>query len=94
MKSAIEAILDNDTLDSLANAAEYDTQEAALIRETYQALSDTLALTAGQLEAISRLHMIANQSGLTDWNGYGGMIRNNAFKAAHAIGIKLPSASF
>jgi hypothetical protein len=65
-----------------------DEQTYSLMVEVYRKLSKDLELTQGQKEAISLLQASMQGRYSSD------MHRNNIFKAAHALGMKLPSNIF
>jgi hypothetical protein len=76
--------------------AAYDRLEAAdemsanLMVQVYQTLGKRLALTSGEMEAVSRIRDVVTRG--KNWDA--GLLRNNIFKAANALGLKLPSGSF
>jgi hypothetical protein len=65
-----------------------DTQTYDLAVDVWAALQKAVALTPNQWEALNRLKSSVDNSYSRD------MHRNNIFKAAHALGIKLPSSMF
>jgi len=85
-QSLIDAVLDQRKLAKLRK--QMDEQTYDLMVDVYDKLSDDLALTSGQQEAINRLQMSMEGRYQPD------MHRNNIFKAAHALGMKLPSMMF
>jgi hypothetical protein len=72
---------------SLAGA---DDQSAKLLREVMAKLGDELELSRGAQEALQRLRGIASQG--KSWDT--ALLRNNIFKAANSLGLRLPSAMF
>jgi len=85
MESALDFILDDDTLSDLATIAAYDSPEHERIRQVYDKLHEDLALSRGQIEAINRLRMIAKQGDMP------GLMRNNLGKALNALGLETPA---
>ena len=67
-----------------------DEQTWELAYEVYKELQEALELTSGQQDALNRLMQSVDRAGSMSE----GLHRNNIFKAAHALGIKLPSMSF
>lgn len=69
---------------------EGDEQSAALLREITDKLTDALDLSDNEYRALNRLR------GCVEAQGKWGvdLQRNNIFKAANLLGIKLPSAMF
>ena len=87
-KSAIDYIIaDRDLLDAIGKA---DDQSVDLLAQVFDTLRDRLAIDNGTAEALSRLLGLKAQG--KDWDS--GTIRNNVFKAAHALGLDLPSYAF
>jgi len=85
-ESLIDLVIDKRTFYKLESQVDEQTWELA--REVYVALMMALELDRSQHEALSRLRNSVTGSYSE------AMHRNNMFKAAHALGIKLPSASF
>ena len=67
-----------------------DQQSGSLALEVWWRLTEALTLTSGQGEALSRLMGSVENAGR--WQA--DLQRNNIFKAAHSLGIRLPSAMF
>jgi len=67
-----------------------DDQSAKLLREVMDKLAKELKISRGAEHALSRLMWIA-KNGLKADNS---LLRNNIFKAANSLGLKLPSAMF
>lgn len=67
-----------------------DSQAADLMKKVAETLQDSLALNVRQQEALSRLRYAVDNAGHSD----AGLIRNNVFKAANSLGLKLPSYMF
>jgi hypothetical protein len=86
--SLIEQVLDQRELGSLEDVV--DEQTYRLMVEVYQRLRKDFELSNGQREAINRLRMSIESK--RSWGG--DMHRNNIFKAAHGLGISLPSSMF
>lgn len=84
--SVIEEIIAMNDLLKLESKVDEQTWDLAV--EVYQKLEDALELKGGQREALTRLRdSIFSRSQPS-------LHRNNIFKAANALGIKLPSGSF
>jgi len=66
-----------------------DAQSADLLREVWSKLSDSLDISSSERQALSRLRGIVDNPG---WDP--SLQRNNIFKAADLLGIRLPSAMF
>jgi hypothetical protein len=77
----------SDLAGALFNA---DDQTQDLGHEVYDKLRTKLKLSSGEAEALGRLQDIATRG--KNWDA--ALIRNNVFKAAHALKMKLPSMSF
>ena len=84
--SLIDLVLDQRKLGSLRR--DMDEQTYDLMVDVYDELSKALELTRGQKEALNRLQASMKGNYASD------MHRNNIFKAAHALGMKLPSMMF
>ena len=69
---------------------EVDEQTWDLAVETYMALGKALQLSNNQWGAFNRLRQSVDRASSMGSD----LHRNNIFKAAHALGIKLPSSSF
>lgn len=87
-ETAMDYIVSSYSLMSAYNKA--DEQSAKLLREVLDELQDRLRIDRGTQEAIQRLKGLAEQGKAWDE----ATIRNNVFKAAHSLGMKLPSYSF
>ena len=88
--SLIDNVVDKREVYKLIQALDEDEQTAQLVRDVYSELSDRLKLSNGEREALNRLLQSMNNANRFDAS----LHRNNIFKAAHALGIKLPSAMF
>jgi hypothetical protein len=66
-----------------------DEQTYELMVDVYLELSKILTLTSNQDEALKKLKASVDNQGWRE-----DMHRNNIFKAAHALGMKLPSSMF
>jgi len=84
--SLIDLVVDQGKLGRLKN--QMDEQTYGLMVEVYDRLAKELELTSNQREALNRLRSSAEGRFKSE------MHRNNIFKAAHALGIKLPSSMF
>ncbi len=69
---------------------EGDAQSAELLREATYTLADIMRLKDNQARALNRLRNSLDNAGR--WKP--DMQRNNIFKAANLLGMKLPSAMF
>jgi hypothetical protein len=67
-----------------------DEQSKKLFGEVIRKMSKELELSSGAEEAFSRVFQIVSRGKSWDID----LIRNNVFKAAHSLGIKLPSGMF
>jgi hypothetical protein len=67
-----------------------DTQAAGLYIQVSLGLAKALSLTDSQEHALSRLKQVVENADRWD----AGLLRNNIFKAADSMGIKLPSFMF
>lgn len=67
-----------------------DAQSADLMRDVWDQLTGELELSRGAQEALSRLMGICSRG--ANWDV--ALLRNNIFKAAHSLGMRLPSAMF
>jgi len=67
-----------------------DKQSAELLNATFDKISKELDLSSGAEHALSRLQGIVQYAKKWDIS----LLRNNVFKAANAVGIKLPSGMF
>lgn len=63
---------------------------AKLTQDVLFEISNRLEIPDNTMEAINRLRNTANNNGRWDID----LMRNNLFKAAHALGIKLPHGMF
>lgn len=74
-------------MDKLEDA---DEQSMDLSYEVYRKLQDKMALARGEQEALRRLQQCVENA-----NRWGpALLRNNIFKAANSLGIRLPSGMF
>jgi len=67
-----------------------DKQSADLFHAVLQKVAEQLDLDSGAEHALSRLQGLVTRGGSWDIS----LIRNNVFKAANALGIRLPSGMF
>ena len=84
--SLIDSVIDKRDLFKLKSKVDEQTWDLA--REVYLSLMRSLELSPAQREALNRLRMSISS------NYAPAMHRNNIFKAAHSLGIRLPSSSF
>jgi hypothetical protein len=91
MESLLEGMVKFDKLRIAAsNIRKQDEQSADLFEEVYSELYSLLKMKPNVNEALGRFLNIADNT--TRWDP--ALIRNNVFKAAHALGMKLPSYMF
>lgn len=92
-RDIVEMVLPQEDIADLMEIMEdkhSDEQSSDLARKVWKDLAKALELTEDQMEAFNRLKgSIANKN---KWSA--GMLRNNLFKAANVLNIKLPSMSF
>lgn len=67
-----------------------DRQAADLLRDVMDQLTEELELSRGAQEALNRVRTIASRG--QSWDP--ALLRNNIFKAANLLGMKLPSGMF
>jgi len=67
-----------------------DAQSADLMRDVWDRITDELDMSRGAQEALSRLQDISSRG--ANWDV--ALLRNNIFKAANSLGMKLPSMMF
>ena len=77
-------------IDAYQDVERKDEQASQLLYEVWSKLSMRLSLDRGEQEAFLRLHQVIENADRWD----AGLLRNNIFKAAQALGIKLPSMIF
>ena len=76
--------------DAFKDIEKFDEQSATLFVESWTKLSQAAEMTSSQRDALSRLvEVIKKRSSMQK-----DLLRNNVFKAANSLGIKLPSYSF
>jgi len=75
-----------ETQHSMAN----DEQSQQLFTDVCEHLNDKLKLSEAENEAMSRVMQIVKNR--KSWKP--DLVRNNVFKAAHSLGLKLPSHMF
>lgn len=88
----IEYVLPEQELMKLVDVLEKagDTQSSALVMEVYQKLAERLEITTNEASALNRLKNTIQAA--DSWRP--DLLRNNVFKAADLLGIKLPSGMF
>ena len=87
-ESRVDSVIDQRELAKLRGYVDEQSYELAV--EVYHQLHDDLKISENQKEAINRIKMSMERSATMDK----ALHRNNIFKAAHALGIKLPSSMF
>lgn len=84
-------IIPRDEMEAAYNRLEEaDEMSANLMLQVYRTLGKRLTLTSDEMEAVSRIRDVVTRG--KNWDA--GLLRNNIFKAANALGLKLPSGSF
>jgi len=68
---------------------EADAQSAELLLDVYQELSKRMGLSRQESDALARLKFVLTNSGRDP-----ALLRNNIFKAANSLGLRLPSGMF
>lgn len=88
----IEYIVPQDELMNLIDVLEKagDTQSSVLVAEIYQKLAKRLEITTNEAQAINRLK--GTMKSADSWRP--DLLRNNVFKIADLLGMKLPSGMF
>lgn len=66
-----------------------DKQSAELLADVIRKLQEHLDISNDAAAALSRIRLAVNRP---EWDA--GLIRNNVFKAANSLGMKLPSHMF
>ena len=79
-----------DVMKMYSRLSDEDEQSAELYSETINKLTDLLDLTRGAQEALRRIQDVSDRGQRWDIS----LLRNNIFKAADAVGIRLPSGMF
>jgi hypothetical protein len=74
----------------MARSEKIDEQSADLLRQIYRHFSKRLQLTPNEQAAFNRL--LTGMARENEWDG--ALHRNNIFKVANLLGIKLPSSIF
>ena len=89
-ESIMVKLLGDGFLDKLdARIKNSDQMTMDLVQEVYNKLSDRFDISHGEREAMEYLQAISESPGIKP-----DLVRNMVFKAAHALGIKLPSSMF
>lgn len=89
-QNAFDLILNPDQMWNVYEALEGDDQSRGLLDKIHEHFQTKLKLSSGEAEALGRL-----QGALYHAKGWDKAThRNNLFKAAHALGLPLPSSSF
>lgn len=86
-RNLLDEIITDRSVAKLKNDVDEQTYKLAI--EVYRELKDRFKMENNEQEALNRLQMSVNGRVKGE-----GLHRNNIFKAAHALGIKLPSAMF
>jgi hypothetical protein len=87
-RSLLDSVITDDDVMKLKGVV--DEQSYDLAVEVYMKLHRDLELTDNQNEALLRLRQCVDRAHGMPQDAH----RNNIFKAAHALGIKLPSSMF
>lgn len=90
MNRVIEAVLPQKDVLSLRKKLVSDEESKELAYEVYRYFVQRLDLKGNELEALRRLMGCIERR--EEWDA--ALLRNNIFKAAHSLGMKLPSSSF
>ena len=86
----LEEVLDTKgVLDAHRHLKGVDDQSAFLLVDVLYGLEETMELKPNETAALKRMQWVAKNK-----RGDYGMLRNNIFKAANSLGIKLPSGMF
>lgn len=86
----LDQVLDTrGVMDALRHLKGVDDQSADLLVEVVYRLEDAMDLKSSELAALKRMQWVAKNK-----RGDYAMLRNNIFKAANSLGIKLPSGMF
>lgn len=86
----INSLFDIDDLNDLIGDLESDQQSVDLLGKVYAYFHDKFKLTSSEEDALSRVRgALHHRKG---WDK--GTHRNNIFKAANSLGMKLPSSMF
>jgi len=80
----------NDYIKLYDRLDEADGQSAKLMHEIFYALAKELDINRGAAEALNRMRDITSRGQRWDV----ALLRNNIFKAANSLGLRLPSHSF
>ncbi len=89
--SAFDYIIDQGALGDLAyRIREEDMESYRLLRNVMRKLEKELTLSTGAHQALARVKDIVERG--KNWDI--ALLRNNIFKAAHALGMDLPSGMF
>lgn len=88
--SLIGALINQDEFGDLYSVLHGDEQSIDLIEAVYSYFFDKLDLSRAELEAFQRLRTVTQNA--RKWDV--ALLRNNIFKAAHALGLELPSHMF
>lgn len=90
-REILSRIVDERAFLKLYNEVEkQDEQSAKLLREVRAKLAEALKITDNEYNALGRVQQLVAAQGRWDI----GLQRNNIFKAADLLGMKLPSAMF
>lgn len=88
--SVIGYLIDERKLIDAINGNFMDEQTQDLLGKVYEKLNDRLKLSNAEFGALNRMKSCIERGK----NQSSDMHRNQIFKAAHALGIKLPSSAF
>ena len=89
-ESLLDALISPYDYMDLIDALGEDEQSVELANQVYRQLYEKLRISRGELEAYNRLRGCVEHK--DSWDA--ALLRNNIFKAAHALGIQLPSYMF
>lgn len=80
----------NDITNMYSHIGKADDQTADLFADVVSELIDQLDVDRGTREALLRIKDVCERG--KNWDP--ALVRNNVFKAAHSLGMRLPSAMF
>jgi hypothetical protein len=86
--SLLDQVLRDSVLQKLEHHVDEQTWDLAV--QVFQKLQEKFRMSSDEQEALNRLLASVKSGSMSDSDAH----RNNIFKAAHALGIKLPSGSF
>ena len=88
-ESLLEYVIPTQDFYKLLGVCKEDSQSKELLREIWCTLSDRVSVSKSDRYAINRLRNLLSRS-----QTYSPLTRNQIFKIANELGIKLPSSMF